>query len=162
MKRVLAALVGLLALGAGGWAVWSFGPESVGGPTRVDLDAGPLAQVDSVALARRIVTASVIGQVVDLEGDLDVLITDGTGAVTVRLEEGHGVHEGATLLARGRVIETLGAPRRLDAVAWSEVDGALLPSFDGPDSIRVLPDSARFGPESDRSGEGSDRSQGAR
>lgn len=162
MKRALLALAGILALGAAGWAVWSFGPESIGGPTRVDIGAGPLARLDSVSLRRRIVTASVTGRVIESESDVDVLLTDGDGAITVRLDDEHGIQQGSTLLAVGRVREQKGAPRRLDAVSWAEVEGFTVPSFDGPDSVRVLPDSTRFGTESDRSGDGSDRSGGLR
>lgn len=158
MKRVLLGMAGLLALGASGWAVWAFGPEAVGGPQRVELDAGPLARLDTVEIARRIVTASVIGTVVETESERDVLVTDGTGAITVRLKPEHGLVEGATLLARGRIQEADGAPRRLHAVSWVHVDAALLPSSEGPDSVRVRPDSARFGNPVDRSPKGSDRS----
>jgi len=158
MKRALLTIGVFAALGAIGWGVWAAGPESIGGPTRVELGDGPLARLDTIALERRIVTASIVGTVVENENDLDVLVTDGESAVTVRLKEDHGITQGATLLARGRVREVPDAPRRLHAVSWVEVESSLLPSFDGPDSIRIQPDSARFGTESDRSPKGSDRS----
>jgi hypothetical protein len=162
-------LAAVLVLGAGGWALWSFGPEAVGGPQRVDVGGGPIARLDTVALRRRVVTASVTGTVLEAEGDREVLVTDGSGAFTVRLGRDHEVAEGATLLATGRVREGVRdrasgetGPRRLDAAAWSTVVGALVPSAAGPDSVRLVPDSSRFGLEQDRSEDASDRSEGGR
>ena len=163
-KKALAGAAVLLALGAGGWALFAAGPEALGGPTRVDVGGGPIARLDTVALARRIVTASVTGQVVETETEREVLIVDASGAITVRLGADHEVPEGATLLARGRVrggraASGGAAPRRLDARAWSVVVGALVPSLAGPDSVSLVPDSSRFGNEQNRSPDALNRSE---
>lgn len=168
-KRILAGIAALLVLGVGAWAIYAVGPEAVGGPQRVEVE-GPLAELDSVALGRRIVTASVTGRVAETESETDVLVVDGTGAITVRLGENHEIEVGATLLAvgrlregaRGQKSEASGENRWVEARAWSVLGGGAMPSLAGPDSVRLTPDSARFGNGSDRSPERSDRSGAAR
>lgn len=168
-KRIVAGVATLLAVSVGAWAIYAVGPEGLGGPQRIEV-SGPLAQLDTVALARRVVTASVTGRVAETESETDVLVVDGTGAITVRLEEDHEVTEGATLLAVGRLREgargpdggASGANRWVDASAWSTLVGGATPSLAGPDSVRLTPDSTRFGNESDRSPERSDRSGATR
>lgn len=142
MKRVAWILGMLAALGSSVWAVYTFGPESVGGPRRVDLGEVSFAQLDTVSLKRRVVTASVTGRVLDEPSAHDVLIGDATGTFTVRLNAEHDVQTGETLLAVGRVRQPRGTSRRLDAVAWSEVEPALVPLQTGFDSVRLAPDSA--------------------
>lgn len=155
--KVLAAVAALLAAGGTGWAVWAAGPEAMGGPERVDAGAISVEGVDSLALSRRIVTASVTGQVVQTDEGREVLVYDGTGELPVRLGRDHGVREGATLLVTGRVREgppaasgaadgaaggaTARGPRRLDAQAWSVLVAEPTPATAGPDSVRLAPDS---------------------
>ena len=161
-KRLLFGIAGLLALAASGWALWTFGPEAAGGPARVDVGGLPIAGLDTVALHRRVVTASVTGRVVETETDREVLVADGTGAISVRLGEAHEVTTGATLLAVGRLRQRRQGVRWLDTRAWAEVESALLPADTEPDSARLAPDTTRFGHEEDRSPNGSDRSPEAR
>lgn len=169
MKRALLVLGLLVALGGGAWAVYAFGPETMGGPKRVDLGEVPLAQLDTVSLARRVVTASVTGHVVE-EADEEVIVSDGSGTFPVRLDEAHGVRENETLLAVGRVRQPRGGGARwLDARAWSEIEAAIEPLQAGLDSVRLEPDStalqrlieedsARLAGEENRSREARDRS----
>ena len=162
-RRVLFGLAALLALGAGGWAVWAFGPEAAGGPQRVSSEAESIAELDTVALRRRVVTASVTGRVVGAESERAVLVADASGAISVRLGEDHGVRTGHTLLATGRLRTPRGGGARvLEARAWSVLEASAPPSTAGPDSVRFLPDSTRFGPTPDRSPEASDRSREGR
>ena len=162
MKRVLIGLAVLLALGASGWALWTFGPEAVGGPARVDVGGLRIAQLDTVSLRRRIVTASVTGRVVSTDTERDVLVADGTGTISVQVGEDHGLETGATLLAVGRVRQPRRGARILEARAWSEVESALVPAITEPDSARLAPDTTRFGNDQNRSPESSDRSEAAR
>ncbi|MEM6327325.1 MAG: hypothetical protein AAF791_09425 [Bacteroidota bacterium] len=141
MRRALLLLVPLMALGGGAWAVYAFGPEAMGGPRRVDLGEAPFARLDTVSLARRVVTASVTGRVLAEPTEREVLVSDGVGTFVVRLGADHGVRTGTTVLAVGRVRQPRRGPRRLDAVAWSEVIAAPIPLQAGIDAVRLAPDS---------------------
>jgi len=143
MKRALLILAALAVLAGGAAAVYFLGPESMGGPTRVSLGDVPLAQLDTVALRRRIVTASVTGRVVDEPSDQEVLVRDGSGTFAVRFDDGeHGVRTGETLLAVGRVRAPREGARWLDAAGWSRVEGAVIGNQAGRDSVRLEADSS--------------------
>lgn len=147
MKRALLLLGGLAVLGGAVWAVYAVGPESMGGPTRVDVGEASLAELDTLSLARRVVTASVTGRVMGEPTEREVLVSDGRGTMRVRLGAEHGVRVGETLLAVGRLRQPRRAPRRLDASAWSTVERAVVPLQAGLDSVRLAPDSTRLGDE---------------
>ena len=163
-KRVILGIVALVAAVGGAVAVYTVGPESMGGPQRVDVGGASFASLDTVALDRRIVTASVTGRVMGAENETDVLVRDASGFFSVRLGDDHDVRAGETLVALGRLRQPrAGGARRLDAVAWSEVERAIVPEQAGRDSVRLAPDSTaladRLAEAEDRSGEASDRSE---
>ncbi|MEM1054315.1 MAG: hypothetical protein AAGI52_02215 [Bacteroidota bacterium] len=145
MKRVLLVFGGLAVLGVGAWAVYTVGPESMGGPMRVDVGDLTLARLDTVSLQRRVVTASVTGRVMELPSDRDLLLSDGEGTMQVRLGRDHEVRIGETLLAVGRLREVRGEPRRLEARSWSAIQRAIVPLQTGLDSVRLAPDATRLG-----------------
>ena len=165
-KRVVLALLGLAVAVGGAVAVYTAGPESMGGPTRVDAGEASFARLDTLALTRRIVTASVAGRVMGAESERDVLVRDGTGFFSVRLPKDHDVRPGETLVALGRLRQPRGGVRRLDASAWSRVERAILPLQTGQDSVALAPDSTaladRLAETENRSQKASDRSEETR
>ncbi len=124
-------------------------PELGGRPPTADLGAVPIAVLDTVALAGRVVTASLDGVVDRADGDTVWLAVRGVPFPVVVIDT-LAWRDGERLLVAGRLRETHGR-RHLRARDWTRVDGAVVSAAD---SGRTLP----FAPPSDRSGGGADRS----
>ena len=130
-------------------ALFALRPELGGRPPTANLGTVPLAVLDTVALAGRIVTASLDGVVDRADGDTVWLAVRGAPFPVV-VRDSSAWHEGSRLLVAGRLRETHGR-RHLRAHDWTRVDGAVVPA---PDSGRALP----FAPAPDRSEGAADRS----
>lgn len=119
--RLGLAAAALLFAGLVAWAVRESGPAALGGPVRVELGEASALEIDTVAVRRRAVTASLDAHVVGTLDARTVEVADRSGIVRVVLRRGHGLDVGDALLVVGRVREDrLG--RRVDAVAWSRLE----------------------------------------
>ena len=144
-----------VAIGLSGVAValalFALRPELGGRAPTAHLGTVPLAVLDTVALAGRIVTAELNGTVDRTVGDTVWLAVRGAPFPVV-VRDTVRWREDARLLVVGRLRETHGR-RHLRAHDWTLVEGVAIAP---PDSGRVDP--TPFTPVPDRSGGAADRS----
>jgi hypothetical protein len=148
-------LLTAIAVGLSGVAVAlslvALRPDLGGRPPTEHLGTVPLAVLDTVALAGRIVTAELDGTVDRTDGDTVWLAVRGAPFPVVVRDTVEWL-DTSRLLVVGRLRETHGR-RHLRARDWTLVDGAVVSA---PDSGRVSP--TPFTPVPDRSGGAGDRS----
>lgn len=132
-------------------ALFALRPDLGGRAPTAHLGQVPLAVLDTVALAGRIVTAELDGTVDRTDGDTVWLAVRGAPFPVV-VRDTAVWRDDARLLVVGRLRQTRGR-RHLRADAWTLVEGAVVAA---PDSGRAGP--TPFAPVPDRSGGTADRS----
>ena len=119
------------ALGLGGLALALALVARQSGPlaapdARVELADATAAQVDTVDVRGRVVTASVGGTVVGVEPGGDVWLATGADAARLRFPEPHGLAVEDRVLATGRV-RARGGRRWLAVDSWARVEASVRP-----------------------------------